>query len=261
MAPVSTHRGAGTAPAGTAQQARSFGQVAADYDRVRPGFRAEVVRWALGPAPVGVVDLGAGTGALTRALRAQGHSVRAVEPDLQMLARLVARSPEVTALEGTGEAMPLPDASVDAVLVAQAWHWMDHRAASCEIARVLRPSGCLVLLWNVRDLAAPLAAAIRRAVVRHAPDLAARARADGHGQDAEVPDARFSPDGSTSADSSMRLGVRDLLTLVATWSYVALSPARDAILTEVEKAARVAADTDGSVVLSQHVEAHRFRRA
>lgn len=243
------------------RQARSFGAVADDYDRVRPGYPAEVVRWALGGHPLQTVDLGAGTGALTRVLRSEGHAVVAVDPDEQMLVRLRARSPEVTALVGTGEALPLPDASADAVLVAQAWHWMDAGAASAELARVVRPGGAAVLLWTTRDPDDPLTAAVRRAVVRHAPDLAARAQADGSPRPARVPDARFRPDGTTRADTTAVLSVADLLTLVGTWSYVALSPARDAVLAEVTRAARAAAGTDGTVRLSQHVEVHRFRRS
>lgn len=256
---------AGVTPAAddssTARQALSFGAVAEDYDRVRPGYPAEVVRWALGTAPLHVVDLGAGTGKLTRVLLAEGHSVVAVEPDAAMRQRLVDSTPGVVALAGTGEAVPLPDASVDAVLVAQAWHWMDRRAAAAELARVVRPGGCVVLLWNVRDHTDPLAAAVRRAVTTSSPELAERAGVEGGPRPAEVPDPRFTPDGSTTADTSVRLSVADLLTLVSTWSYVALSPARDTVLARVEDAARAAADSDGDVVVVQHVEVHRFRRA
>ncbi len=247
--------------AATRDQARSFGAGAEDYDRVRPGYPAEVVRWALGPGRQQVVDVGAGTGKLTRVLLEEGHDVVAVEPDEQMRARLVAVSPGAVALAGTGEALPLPDASADAVLVAQAWHWMDRRAAAAEMARVVRPGGCAVLLWNVRDLDDPLAAAVRRAVVEHAPELAARAGVEGGPRPAEVPDARFSPDGATTADSSQRLGVADLLTLVSTWSYVALSPARDLVLDQVRREAEAAADGDGTVVVVQRTEVSRFRRA
>jgi len=118
----------------------------------------------------------------------------------------------------------------------------------------------VVLLWNVRDLHDPLAAAILRVVVDHAPELAARAQANGSPRPASVPDPRFSPDGTTTADTSMALGVGDLSTLVRTWSYVALSPARDAVLDEVERAARAVARDDGTVVVVQHVQVHRFRR-
>ncbi|MEU7981062.1 class I SAM-dependent methyltransferase [Micromonospora sp. NPDC049081] len=138
-------------------RARSFGTVAADYDRFRPGYPAEALRWALAGAGAGaaagasVVDLGAGTGLLTRDLRALGHRVTPVEPDPAMRARLDTAVPGTTALAGCAEAVPLPDASADAVLVGQAYHWFDRERAHVEIARVLRPDGIFAPIWNIRD--------------------------------------------------------------------------------------------------------------
>jgi len=129
---------------------RTFGAVAADYAEHRPGYPAAAVEWALGPAPGRkVLDLGAGTGKLTEALGA--YDVVGVEPDPEMLAQLRADLPSVDAREGSAEAIPLPDASVDAVLVGQAIHWFDMDRAVPEIARVLRPGGVLAGLWNGDD--------------------------------------------------------------------------------------------------------------
>lgn len=246
-----------------AAQARSFGAVAAEYDRVRPGYPPEVVRWGLGDDPRRVLDLGAGTGTLTRLLLGLGHDVVAVEPDPLMREQLLAVTPGARVLAGSAEALPLPDGSVDAVLVAQAWHWTDHARAAVEVARVLRPGGVLVLLWNVRDAGHPLTAAVTSAVVAHAPDLAARAGAGTYADrlDARVPDVRLVADGTARFDSSRRYAVADLVALVATWSYVALAPARDTILAEVGRAAEGLADPDGTVVLAQSVHAHRFVRS
>lgn len=243
-------------------QASSFGSAAQTYDRVRPGYPAGVVRWALGETPRRVVDLGAGTGKLTRVLLAAGHDVVAVEPDPQMRAQLQAVSPEVRALAGTGEDLPLPDGSVDAVTVAQTWHWLDHDRASSELARVLRPGGRAVLLWNLRHDDDPLARAVSAAVTAHAPELAERATADTRHprRYVTVPDARLVSDGSTVLDSSVRYDVADLLALVGTWSYVALSPERDLIMGAVGAAARALADADGTVLLAQSVHAFRFVR-
>lgn len=243
-------------------QALSFGAVAEAYDRVRPGYPPDVVRWALGSAPLRVLDLGAGTGKLTRLLLAEGHHVVAVEPDPQMRDRLAATAPAAQVLEGTGEAVPLPDAAVDAVTVAQAWHWMDHERTARELARTVRPGGGVVLLWNLRDLTDPLSQAIRDAVVEHAPELAARAGADGRSvfDRVFIPGTDFREDGRTSLDSSVRYPVSDLVELVTTWSYVALSPRRHAIVRDVRVAAERLADHAGTVRLAQTVEAFRFRR-
>nr|WP_240945243.1 class I SAM-dependent methyltransferase [Rhodococcus sp. HNM0569] len=98
-----------------------------------------------------VADVGAGTGKLTAVLRRLGHDVTAIDPDRRMLDALGDSAPEVRTLVGAGESLPLPDSSVDAVTYGQAWHWVDAATASCEAARVLRPGGVLVLIWNIRD--------------------------------------------------------------------------------------------------------------
>ena len=134
-----------------AARATSFGAAAGVYESARPGYPAEAVRDLLGPQPLDVLDLGAGTGKLTRTLVAAGHHVRAVDPDAGMLASLATAVPEVPYDVGTAESLPLPDASVDAVVAGQAYHWFDPATALPEIARVLRPDGLLGLLWNVRD--------------------------------------------------------------------------------------------------------------
>ena len=129
----------------------AFADVAGAYERGRPGYPDDAVRWLVGDEPRDVVDLGAGTGKLTRALVALGHRVTAVEPLDEMRAELHAAVPDARALAGRAEAMPLPHASADVVASAQAFHWFDHDAALPEIARVLRPGGSLALVWNSRD--------------------------------------------------------------------------------------------------------------
>jgi SAM-dependent methyltransferase len=131
--------------------ARSFRTVADAYESGRPDYPLDAIRWLLGPEPLDALDLGAGTGKLTRQLVAEGHRViAAVEPlpDLREAARsAVAGAPVLAA---RAEDIPLPDACADAVTVAQAFHWFAPPAIT-EIARVLRPGGTLALLWNRRD--------------------------------------------------------------------------------------------------------------
>jgi SAM-dependent methyltransferase len=133
------------------RRARSFGPAAELYDRSRPSYPEEAIRWMLGEAPLRVVDLGAGTGIFSRQVAALGHAVTAVDHDPEMLGRLGATSPGITAVKGSAEAIPLPDVSADAVVAAQAFHWFDNDEAMAEIARVLRPGGVFAPLWNIRD--------------------------------------------------------------------------------------------------------------
>ena len=130
----------------------SFGAAAAAYAEHRPDYAQAAVRWALEHAPgARVLDLGAGTGKLTATLVALGAEVIAVEPDEAMLSELRRALPAVRALRGRAEAIPLPDASVDAVLAGNALHWFDMAVAGPEIARILVPDGVLGGLWNVVD--------------------------------------------------------------------------------------------------------------
>ena len=137
-------------PGSRADRAASFELGADQYASTRPSYPDAAVDWLLPPGARRVLDLAAGTGKLTERLVARGLDVVAVEPSDAMRERLVQTVPAAHALAGSAESVPLPDASVDAVLVAQAWHWFSP-AAQPEIARVLRPGGRLGIVWNVRD--------------------------------------------------------------------------------------------------------------
>lgn len=138
------------------------------YVRGRPDYPPEIAGWlrdTLGlHAGATVLDLGAGTGKFTPRLLATGASVIAVEPVAAMLDKLAASHPEVRPLVGTADAIPLPDASVDVVVCAQAFHWFATAEALDEIHRVLKPGGRLGLVWNMRDARVPWVAAIDRIV-------------------------------------------------------------------------------------------------
>jgi SAM-dependent methyltransferase len=125
-----------------------------DYERGRPGYPPDAIRVVDLPRAADVLEIGAGTGKLTRRLVDQYGHVVAVEPDPEMRRRFAARCPRASLVGGTAEQLPLADTSTDAVFIAEAFHWFAHERALAEIARVLRPGGTLVLLWN-RPIGSP----------------------------------------------------------------------------------------------------------
>lgn len=136
-------------------RATSFGAAAGDYEAARPDYPFEAVAWMLEKLPHGshrIADVGAGTGKLTRVLAdAPDAEVIAIDPDPLMLEALRTAVPGVPTFLGTAERLPAPDASLDAVVLGQAWHWVDPAAGSTEIGRVVRAGGTLGLIWNTRD--------------------------------------------------------------------------------------------------------------
>jgi SAM-dependent methyltransferase len=145
-------------PEQKAQRAASFGGAAVHYERYRPGPPVEAVEWILPRPARTVVDLGAGTGALTRLLVGRADEVVAVEPDDRMRAVLAEAVPGARAVAGRGESIPLPDADADAVIASSSWHWMDPVATLTEVARVLVPGGTLAAVWSGPDREAPFLA-------------------------------------------------------------------------------------------------------
>ncbi|MCU1549571.1 MAG: putative enzyme [Glaciihabitans sp.] len=135
--------------------AASFDRAADVYERSRPEYPADAVDWLIPPGAKTALDIGAGTGKLTRALAARGLDVIAVDPSPKMLDQLRSALPDAIVHVGTAEDIPLADASVDVVLAAQAWHWVDQDRALPSVARVLKPGGVLGLIWNIRDESVP----------------------------------------------------------------------------------------------------------
>jgi SAM-dependent methyltransferase len=142
------------------ERARSFETVAAEYERHRPEYPPEALRWAAGKLGLErgarVLDVGAGTGKLTRGLVSLGFEVAAVEPGAPMLDQLRAAVVEAEPHEGSAESIPLPADDVDAAFAGQAFHWFDRERALPELHRVIRPGGGLALLWNWWDERDPL---------------------------------------------------------------------------------------------------------
>ncbi len=151
--------------------ARGFGAGAAAYELARPSYPDEAVDVVRDEVAVSrdtrVLDLAAGTGKLTRRLVELGASVIAVEPVAAMRDQLATVLPDIEVVDGSAEEIPVDDASVDVVTVAQAFHWFDAPAAIAEIARVLRPGGRLTLLWNERDETTPWVAEMSRLIRWH----------------------------------------------------------------------------------------------
>ncbi len=208
-------------PAGEArrrEQATSFGAAAGAYERGRPPYPAEAIDWLLPPGAARVLDVGAGTGKLTRELAARGLDVVAVEPLPGMREQLARAVPGVPVHSGTAEHIPLPDGSVDAVLAAQAWHWVDQARAVPEVARVLVPGGRLGLVWNMRDDRADWVAQLSQ--ILHDPG-----EGDGSRGGAVALGPPFGPVQHRTIEWTHRLTRDQLLDMVSSRSYVITMPA------------------------------------
>jgi len=214
--------------------AHAFENVADDYEHGRPGYPAEAVA-AIGlPAGARVADVGAGTGKLARALLAAGLEVVAVEPFAAMRAALPA---DVEALAGTAEALPLADASVDAVACGDSFHWFDGARAAPELARVIRPGGVLALLWNSAvgglESGLPWAAELGAIVAEIRPEHPAFT--DDQGRAAVDACGAFGPFTQLTVPNVQRTSRSMLVANVASMSFVAALPdaERAAVLARV----------------------------
>ena len=227
-----------------------YARSAAAYERGRPGYPPAAVdylaaRLRLGPGRI-VVDLAAGTGKFTRPLLATGAEVIAMEPVAEMRAVLPAGA---RAVDGTAEEMPLDTGSVDAVAVAQAFHWFDGDAALAEIHRVLRPGSSLGLLWNHRRMDDPVNQAIEELLAPYRGHMSALHTGSWH-----VPfesTTLFGPlDGRVFANEHS-LDADGLADRIASINFIARLDERER--TEVVRAARALAG-GGSVTIPQYTE-------
>jgi SAM-dependent methyltransferase len=203
--------------------ARAFGALAEDYERGRPGWPADAVARLLERFGARtVLDLAAGTGKLTRTLAELAGEVIAVEPVDGMRRVLEQRLPHVRALAGTAEAIPLGDASVDAVFVAEAFHWFDLPRATAEIARVLRPGGGLVLMWNAAaDDGEPWFDDLVKVIREHALERSgANLRATVPWREAIEADGRFGPLHDEEAPHEQRTDRDGAVAMIASFSAI-----------------------------------------
>jgi len=228
------------------------------YDRVRPGYPSEAVSWLIPRDARVVVDIGAGTGALTRSLVTLGLEVIAVEPDEKMREVLASRSPSADVREGRAEEIPLEDAEADAVVGGQMWHWVDLEPATAEVARVLKPGGTLGLVWNQRNDSVPwmaeLSAIFGSEQVESSPTEVMIA-----------PGAPFRDVASAEFSFVQCLASVDLVNFVASRSHIqVMDPARRAELLErVELFSRTHPDLEGkeSIEVPYVTECWRATRA
>jgi ubiquinone/menaquinone biosynthesis C-methylase UbiE len=247
------------------EQRVSFGAVAETYDSNRPEWPAATAEWLTGTEPGGplqaraqaegldVLDLGAGTGKLTRTLVQAGHRVTAVDPSEGMLAVLSASLPQVQALVGTGEAIPAGASGTDVVTVAQAWHWMDPTDTALECARVLRPGGLLALGWHRRVLVGWVA---ELEELSEAPTEQLPQSVRSHHALLQFPSV-FGELEHTTFEYEQRLTPEQLVALTSSWSYVITRPDREQVLARVEAMGRREADADGLVTLPHVTHCYR----
>jgi len=246
--------------------AEGFARNADDYERTRPGYPAEAVAFlaeVLGLREgTTVADVAAGTGKLTRLLVATGARVIAVEPVAEMRALLVATVPGVEVLDGVAEHLPLGDASVDAVTVAQAFHWFDGPAALAEMARVVRPGGVLAVVYNHRDREAPWLAAVNHLVEAHRN--ATPQQWDGRWRQAFEQQALFTGLQRAEFDNPQVLTPEEFLGRMRSMSYVGALPAPDqhALLGEIASLLASHPETAGrdELVIAQRTSVHTWRR-
>jgi SAM-dependent methyltransferase len=209
----------------------SFGSVAADYDRYRPSPPPQALDWLIPPGATAVLDLAAGTGAVTRQIMTRNPRparVVAVEPDERMRAVLAARCPGAEVLDGQGEAIPLPDASADAVLISAAWHWLDPGRAVPEITRVLRVGGTLGVIWTFRDDRVPWVAGFN-ALARESREADRPREGRRHREVAFPPGTPMSPPEERRVSFSLPMTSEQLAGLLGTYSgVITLEPKRRA---------------------------------
>lgn len=233
--------------------AASFDRAADSYERARPEYPSEAVDWLLPAGAKIALDLGAGTGKLTRALTARELDVIAIDPSPKMLDQLRDAVPEAIVRLGTAEDIPLETASVDAVLVGQAWHWVDQELALPSVARVLKPGGTLGLVWNIRDERVPWVA--RLTEVMHP------AQGEVFVESGTIEQGPFGPIEKATFEWSREFTRSQLLDLVRSRSYFITAPAaeQESILSGVDSLLSNDPDLAGRSSWTMPYVTHAFR--
>lgn len=242
--------------------AKGFSAGADAYERGRPEYASEAIAALVGELGIGpgkrVLDLAAGTGKLTRQLVDSGAELVAVEPVAEMRAKLLAAVAGVEAIEGTAERIPLPNHSVDAVVVGQAFHWFDSVRAVSEIHRVLRPSGAVGLVWQSRRRTRPWIQRLHEIIdSRSGTNPRFRSGAWREGFDKV---ALFQPLAEASFEYVQRGTAETFVDRVASISYIAAlrDDERAAVLDEVRELLATDPDTAGAELIELPYRADVF---
>jgi len=237
------------------EYALSFGAFAGTYAALRPDWPKGTAAWLAGAdfdaRPKHILDLGAGTGKLTRTLLELGHSVVAADPSADMLDELRGQLPTVETRVGPAEQIPGTDDEFDVITVAQAWHWFDPKAATAECARVLKSNGLLSVAWHRRDEKVPW--------LRELAEVVGRMESVSKGPRAErlTVSRPFGPVEESVFDYNLITTPEGLRGLADTWSYVRLAEDREAKLDAVLALGRRAAQPDGRLVIPHQTFCYR----
>jgi SAM-dependent methyltransferase len=240
---------------------RGFQAGAVAYERGRPGYPAGVIEWLgakldLRPGRT-VADVGAGTGKLTRELVGSGATVLAVEPVPGMRAVLETAVPGVRVLDGTAEALPMPDESIDAITVAQAFHWFDAPRTLAEFHRVLRPGARFAVIWNRRLRDQPLHLMINAVIEPYRGDTPSHH--DSGWRDSIAADGRFAAAGETKVPFEQQFDADGLVDRVGSISFIAALEGEQRCRV-LERVRALALDAGSPLVLGYSTEAYAFQR-
>ncbi|MGO9886414.1 MAG: class I SAM-dependent methyltransferase [Solirubrobacteraceae bacterium] len=244
------------------EAARGFEQGADAYERGRPGYSGEVVEWLVEELELvpgrTVLDVAAGTGKLTRELVGSGATVIAVEPVAGMRAVLERLVPEATALAGTAEALPIADGGVDAIVVAQAFHWFDGPAAVAEFHRVLALGGRFALVWNRRRVDQPLHRAVKEIIDPYRRD--APSHYHGEWRPSITAGGLFSPIAELEVPTEQILDADAFVDRFSSVSFIAALPddERESVIRRLR--ALSADGGDAPLRLGYHTEAYAYER-
>jgi ubiquinone/menaquinone biosynthesis C-methylase UbiE len=245
--------------------ARGFQAVAGEYERARPDYPAEAVDRLIQELEVGraarVLDIGAGTGKLTRMLMPTGARLVGLDPVEAMRRTLAATLPGLPVVGGTAEAMPFRDEAFDAVVAAQAFHWFEGEAALQEAHRVLKQSGRLGLLWNLRDETEPWVSRLTEIIDRY--ESGAPRERTGRWRQAFSASTAFGTLHRLRFRHQQRLDREGLVERVASMSFIAILPPdhHQQVLDEVRRLADEVADDRGQVLLPYNTDLYWCAKA